>query len=471
MSTYSILLNILDRVREEAPQEFVTYRPDPLDTEKLNQARSRAYIHLYLKAYLGVLDFRIRESLITDGVSDGGIDGYYIDSTSKTIYFLQSKFRTKETTFQAKEIQVGEILKMDTDRILSGEIAHENGVQYNAKILDMQRKIREIPDIGRYRYEVIILANLKKISESKLRLLTGGLPCKVFDYKRAYSDLVLPIITGTYYKYSEINISVNLSNKSEGGKIIYVVETELGPCEIRVLFVPLTEIGRLMFDYKNSILKYNPRSFLTLKEGTINDEIKQTVLRKVINEFALFNNGITILSDETGFNPKTGQKDRAQLSLRNPQIINGGQTAYTLSIIYEEALEKDKSLIEKLDSKEVMLKVITLKMSKEVSAEKKLKLIESISTATNKQNSVDPADRQSNNKRLIDAQKNLFSDFGILLERKRGEFYDGLRYEYINKNELIDRAIFMRIAYATLGYLNHPKKRKKSSQIKELRRF
>lgn len=459
MSKYSTLLNILDKIRNEAPPSLTFYKPEQTDNERINQARARAYIHLFLKANIGLLNFDERESYITDGPHDGGVDGFFINFSTKTILFIQSKFGATENNFKNKAISVKDLLKMDIDRITKGEIKHENGVPYNAKILAMQQKMVELPDISRYTYEVIILANLSHLSTDKIQLLTG-LPTQIYDFKKTFSDLVFPIIAGTFYNYSDLNINVNLSNKSSGAHINYSVETALGMCDITVLFVPLNEIGKLMYEYKNSILKYNPRSYLTLKEGSINDEIKQTILTRDTNEFALFNNGITILSDDTDFNYKIGQKDKGRLSLKNPQIINGGQTAFTLSLIYEESLKKNVSLKAKLENKEVLVKIITFSLENTIPIDKKLELIESISDATNKQNQVNSADRSSNNPLLIASQKSLFTDFGFLLERKRGEFYDGLRYGYIDKSQIIDRGIFMRIAYSCLGYPVPPKKEK-----------
>lgn len=459
MSQYKILVNILDKIRSEAHESLVSYNPPIENVEKINLARSWAYIHLYLKACLGLIDFNERESYLTDGVNDGGIDAFYIDYETKSIYFIQSKFRTNENNFHNKDILLEEILKMDISRIIEGEVTHENGVPYNSKILAMQKKIQEIKDIARYRYEVIILANLTKVGDSKIKILTGGFPGTVYDFSKTFSDLVFPIISGTYYNYSDLAININLSNKSYNANINYSVDVELGTADITVLFVPLYEIGKLMYKYKNSILKYNPRSFLALKEGSINDEIRQTILDKNTNEFALFNNGITILSDETSYNQHIGKKNTGQIILKNPQIINGGQTAFTLSLIYENSLS-EIDLKDKLDSKEVLVKVITFSLNNETTVSKKLQLIEDISEATNKQNEVNSADRNSNNPLLLDSQKLLFSDFGLLLERKRGEFFDGLRYEYVDKSNIVDRQIFMKIGYACLGYPVVPKKEK-----------
>tara|TARA_B100000809_G_scaffold185304_1_gene183393 strand:- start:15994 stop:16185 length:192 start_codon:yes stop_codon:yes gene_type:complete len=63
----------------------------------------------------------------------------------------------------------------------------------------------------------------------------------------------------------------------------------------------------------------------------------------------LFNNGITILSDETHFNQRIGQKNKAQLSVNNLQIINGSHTAYTISLLYEELILSDGEFNNKLE--------------------------------------------------------------------------------------------------------------------------
>ena len=68
-----------------------------------------------------------------------------------------------------------------------------------------------------------------------------------------------------------------------------------------------------------------------------------------------------MLSEETNFNERVGVKDLAQVVLTNPQIINGGQTAYTLSRLFEQVLKGE--LPEAIfDNKEVLVKIITFEM-------------------------------------------------------------------------------------------------------------
>jgi hypothetical protein len=448
MSKHETLVNILDQLRNEAPPENKRYYPPETDLEKLNQARARAFIHLFLKVKFGLIDFRDRERLVTDGSNDGGIDAYYIDKELKRIFLIQSKFRPAENNFQEKEISLSELLNMDVDRISDGEITDENGKEYNGKIKQLLRELSEISDIGRYKYEIIILANLKEKTPSKLKKLTGGFGAVVFDHERTYQELVFPVVTGTYYSANELKIYLSLSNKtSSSARISYRVLTEYKECEISVLFVPTLEIARTLHKFKNSVLKYNPRSYLELANNTVNKEIAKTITDVQTNEFALYNNGITMLSYGTEFNEKIGQKDKAQVIISQPQIINGGQTAFTLSRIYEENLSNGNQE-ELFADKEVLLKVITFPEKEQEDSEEQLNLIEAISKATNQQTPVEEADRRSNDRIQIEMQNAIFSSFGYFYERKRGEYADGIKAGYIKRSQIIERELFLRLCKA-----------------------
>jgi AIPR protein len=100
---------------------------------------------------------------------------------------------------------------------------------------------------------------------------------------------------------------------------------------------------------------------------------------------------------------KVGRKERGQLYVKNPQIINGGQTAYTLSYIYEDAINAGEDVEKVFDGKEVMLKVITF--ADTTSREQVNNLIEEVSKSTNRQTPVEEADRRSNDSMQIQLQK------------------------------------------------------------------
>jgi hypothetical protein len=461
MSTkYQILLRILDAIRSEAAgtKWVKKYAVDDTGPEAIAAARARAYVHLYLKVMFGIIDFKDREPYVTDGGYDGGIDGFYIDRDAKRIYLLQSKFRQTESNFEQKSIDHSELLSMDIERITSGETLDEAGNAYNGKILGLIRMISELPDVARYNYCISIIANCN-ISPSDVRRLTGGFNAEIFDFSKAYDKLVFPILNGTYFRASDITIHLDLANKSAGAKTNYSVTTPCYDCEITVLFVPALEIAKVMDRYRNSILEHNPRSYLDLDGQTVNAAIKETLLRPDSNEFALMNNGLTILSDETNINERIGQHNKAQVRLLNPQIINGGQTAYTLSRIFNE--DKDRAE-ENFSGKEVLVKVITLTSKTPGNADdtERQRLIDEISAATNRQTAVITTDRFANASIHIELQKVLFSRYGFLYERKRGEFSDGVFSSYIDRTEILDRTLFIRLLLTIYGRIGKAVRRK-----------
>ncbi|WP_084151429.1 AIPR family protein [Paracidovorax oryzae] len=458
---YQILLRILDQIRSEASEKHLKkYKPDALELEKINQARARALIHLYFKVSFGILSFEDREFLVTDGAYDGGIDGYYIDQDNKKIYLIQSKFRSTAENFESKNISLDEILRMDINRILDGETMDEAGNEYSGKIKQLQREVNNIADVARYKYVVVVLANTSEIPKEKLKILTGGHPVEIFDFNRCYEELVFPVVAGSFFTAGDLSIPIDLSNKSSGSKISYTVTTKISDCEITVLFVPAIEIARIMHKYKNSVLKYNPRSYLELEGKSVNESIRQTIIDSETNEFALYNNGITMLSDETFINERIGQKNKAQLIVKNPQIINGGQTSYTLSRIYADRSPEEAD--EVFRGKEVLVKIITLINNE--SDHGKRQLIDEISNATNKQTPVINADKFANEVIHQNIQKKVFELFGLLYERKRGEFADGVEMGYIDKNSVIERNLFLRLVYASNGNPSKGNRRKLFSQ-------
>ena len=266
-----------------------------------------------------------------------------------------------------------------------------------------------------------------------------------------FGFLVFPVISGTYYSAPELRVHLDLSNKYSGTKISYTVATELTDCEITVVFIPIAEIAKVLHRYKNSILRFNPRSYLEFEGQKVNQAIRKTVLETKTNEFALFNNGITMMSDATDLNERIGQRNKAQLTLMNPQIINGGQTAYTLSRLYEELTDSERE--QAFLGKEVLLKIITVieTEGKQSSPEATADLISRISSATNQQTTVINADKFSNDHVFLDLQKLLFRRYSLLFERKRGEFADGIHKGYVKADQIIECNLFFRLFLAVRG--------------------
>ena len=142
-----------------------------------------------------------------------------------------------------------------------------------------------------------------------------------------------------------------------------------------------------------------------------------------------------------------------------PQIINGGQTAYTLS----RAFNEDRlGAEERFAGKEVLTKIITLtpKDPSKDTAVERLRLIDEISAASNRQTPVVGADRASNDLMYMKLQRTLFDNYGLLYERKRGEFSDGIDAGYIDRSQIMERNLFLRILLSTKGQLNKARRKR-----------
>jgi hypothetical protein len=442
MNKYEILVKILDNIRYESPENFKLFRADESDNDKVNLARSKSLIHLFLKVKFGLLDFNERNDFVTDEGADGGIDGYYIDHEKKEIYFIQSKFRINKENFENKAIKIEEVLKMHIKRIFKECKYYDrdiNGTRYNGKICKLVDSIKSLKEP--YIPKIFLLANNNLITMDQFKVLTGGYVPEIFDYNKVYSELVFPIIAGTFYNIKSFTFQFKL--KPTSSKISYFVDTEEQRCEIIILFIPTIEIAKMMSKYKNTILHYNPRSYLSLKENDVNQDIRRSIIEKETNVFSLFNNGITII---TNFAKTIEQAGNLLINVTNPQIINGGQTAYTLCNIYEDILKKRQS-ISIFDNKEVLVKIIDFN-SENNDKRKKINLINEISKATNQQTPVLPPDRTSNDDYQLKMQEYFYSHFNYFYERKKGEFFDGIENKYIDDSLIINREQLFRIALA-----------------------
>jgi len=443
MLRYKTLLRVLDKICDEAPPAYSSYHPDSCDNEKVIHARSRAFIHLFLKVKCGIATFKERHELITDGSQDGGIDAYYIEQEKKRVYLIQSKFRSTQENFEEKSISADDLVKMEVTRILQGKSTDGNGNDFNDKIKLFQVKWRNTPSPAHYQYVVIILGNLKGYNNSQIIRLVDNSHYEVYDFKRTYDELLFPLCSGTYYDPKEIEITINL-NKKEQSTLKQAITTKHGEFHVRILFVPVSEIGRVLSKYKNAILKYNPRNYLSLSRNKVNQSIRDSVLSSDTNDFAVYNNGITVICDSFKMSESTGNVNVGQIILTNPQIINGGQTAYTLSNIYET---HEANLAKVFGDKEVMLRVIVVSSGEAFN----LKFIEEISNATNQQSRVEEADRRSSEPIQMDIQKLIYVDFGYMYERKRGEFYYATAGDYVERDIIVNRADFLRSYLAFKG--------------------
>lgn len=454
---YDLLTEILDAIRKDAPDLYKSYHD--VETEaKLTKARCRAYIHLLLKMKFKIEKFENRECLITDEGGDGGLDAYFIDKEEKVIYLIQSKFRTTEKNFESKDIEPQELIKMEYDRIIKGEKEDSYGTKYNSKILNFQVELSKIDDTAEYTYRIVILANLKKCNDYQIKKMIGEYSYDIYDYEKTYKELIYPICTSDNHEKAKMVINLY---QQELSILQEEFNVSIGKCKTSVIFLPVIEIAKLMNTYKNSILKYNPRNYLSISESEVNSKIKKSILEDECQEFGILNNGITILCDSFKYTCNAGVKDKKSIIANNPQIINGAQTSYTLSKIWNDNKNKN---IDFLKCKKVMVKFIEVIKDDKVSEEDYIDFIYKISDATNTQNTVDKSDRTSNKKTQKEFQKFIYDNYGYLYERKKGEYYPILSNKNIEskkvKSLIIKKAEIIRCSLAYSGKVRFAKHNK-----------
>jgi len=416
-------------------------------TEKKMYARCLALTHLYLKVQFWLIDFEDRKVYVTEWAWDGWIDGYYIDEINLYVYIIQSKFRLDEENFLKKEIKVDELLNIEIKRILKWEKTDESWHKYNGRILGFQRKIEELSKKNTLNYQTIIIANLnKKITDKDICTVLWSFKTDIvrFNYELIYNKLIFPVISWTYFKQENLTLNIETGDvQNEKDCIDYKVCLKKKNLWVMVMYVPTKEIWKALYKYKNAILEYNPRSYLEMKSWNVNSEIYNSIISNDYNEFALYNNWITILCSNAEFNNAIGKKWQWILKITNPQIINWWQTSFTLSRIYEDVINNNfqESIF---DNKTVLLKVI-----KDIDLKIDGKIIEKISRATNRQSYVKDADRKSNDEIQIKIQNEIYRIYWFFYERKTWEFAEWIKSKYINADLIIKREVFLKMALCT----------------------
>lgn len=423
--------------------------PDFYIKDKSNKIKTLALIHLYLNARFGLNDFNERHDLITDNPDDGGVDAYYIDREKRKIYFIQSKFGNTKRNFEEHKTSPDELAKMEIQAILRGDNTYLDNLgnvrNFSQGIKKLQSRISNLKKESKLdiEKEIIILANVD-FKNKTIKKLVGNYKYSIIDYKQIY-DILFDFLSGVFYEPKDISFSVPVASYHN-----YACEknikTSVGSCKTILCFVSVINIAEQLDKYKNAILKYNPRCYLGLSGKIISDDmdnlsVNEEISRSLLidnNDFAILNNGITILAKRVKWDPENGDNLSVDLFLSSPQIINGGQTAYTLSKLYKNNRRKIKN-------KEVMLKIIEI-------TEGNGGFMNSISKAANKQNVINDDDRKSNDEIQEKLQKAIYVEFGYLYERKRGEFYNSVDKKIVDKKHIINKRDLAKSYFAFLGH-------------------
>lgn len=201
---------------------------------------------------------------------------------------------------------------------------------------------------------------------------------------------------------------------------VYCLPAHLNTDEYQsyLLVVPGTLLAGLYGKYGARLLEQNVRTFLQAR-GKVNKGLRNTIINQPEKFFA-YNNGLTTTAE--AIEVKLSENGWRLKSLKNLQIVNGGQT--TASIY--SAMKKDKA---QLDHLFVQMKLTIVK------PEEAEDLIPKISEYANTQNKVNAADFFSNHPfhiRIEDFSRRIYAPAIDGGHKQTKWFYERARGQYLD---------------------------------------
>lgn len=343
---------------------------------------------------------------LTEGSQDCGIDAFYYDleldeENNSNLIIIQSKFKQEDGAtgaFQEKDIRS----YIDTCRKIL------NGREFDSANENLQAKIRvyreELKDNGcpSVKISLILVTNgrihegFKEIEEIKKFEQSGHkvIFLDALSYGRVKETKEARLLTSLLH-CDDLRNSVFKYDRYDGG---------IFPCSLLDLMQYYQEAG------EEALLNQNVR--FKIKKSQINQEIERSFLEDP-KFFCFLNNGITLVCSD--FEIKETCHEKTSITIKNPSIVNGGQTISTLYPLFR----KKDSLFDYQDQFEQAFIVVRLY---KVPQDYVLK----IAKATNSQNPIDIVDLKSNDLPQKKT-KEYFSKKGIGLLIKEGEdinYYD-----------------------------------------------
>lgn len=341
---------------------------------------------------LGHDDFLLQ---FTDGANDGGLDFYHIQGNS--YYIFQSKFTRKPRKVTQDEImhEVNKVVKTlvvenpnkraegfvnSLRRALSERDAFLEIVWLTTNIVENSTREAIQNQLSTIRHERNWKINAEFVAIDK-----SDLEGIIFDFNHGF-----------------VPQAGKRSVRLERGKWIRDVDYETGVLSV-VCTVNVNDILQWftsLHDIDNFLQK-NVRGFLG--EKGINKGIKRSY--KDSPEWFWFkHNGIIVFADTLEIHERNGT-----LEMRNPQIVNGGQTLKVLYSTYDEMSKQENSA-------KVLLRAYRLPYYHSKTYRISVDIIE----ALNSQNKILPSDLRSNDPRQVRLER-LLRNLGYSYFRKRAK--------------------------------------------------
>lgn len=346
-----------------------------------------------------IIDGDFNSTIFGKNNTDLGIDAYYVDRKNEIIYLYNFKYSHKFNINSQNKLTVlsdvsaflgslKSLKKKNREQKLS-----ENDLQdYSRKTAIVLKKLAGIlaKRGSTFKiYLVFVSNNMKQLpvkSDEENHLSDIGV--------NKVSEFTLPTIYTEWFGKPEFNAQITIDNSEMiSYKINKDQNTYIFPISI-IDLVGITdkeETNRDNYKRKDSewdpkfndqIIEKNVRRYLGRKKSKYNESIVRT-LQTEPELFFLYNNGITIIVDDTEIIEEFS--DAKRYKLKNLQIVNGGQT---VRAVYDFIKSHTTNWFESLKNAKVLIKLVKVDNDK-VRSEK-------IAEYTNSQNPISNIDLRSN---------------------------------------------------------------------------
>lgn len=384
-----MIMDIAKQIVDQRVNKIIEENTHFFEETDQEKKRSKAFLLLGVSAYLDI-DIEEAEQYITDGGNDGGFDAAYIveaqDSQLNVVLF-QSKYSRKldgDSNFPANAVEKA----VNTVKNIFDPSA---SIVLNEKSREKVEEIRSFILDGYIPYVTFVMLNNGLIwnqdAQNHIDNAFGQQKQVQFEHFN-HKDIIQYINRG-----NPIDTQMTLFGKA--------IQEDFNYKRVIVGKVSVAEIYHLIEEFGDALFEKNIRRYLgrnAVNEGIINTLTDQQDRAN----FFFFNNGITMICDQFGYNGLQNQD--WIVKMKRLQIINGGQTCKTIYQVMKEHPNEDFS------------QVYVLVRLYEVSDDEDI--IRAITYATNSQNPVDFRDLKSND----DCQKLLergAADLGYSYKRKR----------------------------------------------------
>lgn len=372
------------------------------------ETNSSAFSWLALEAILHLNSDDI-EDAITDGSMDGGVDAIYIEDRIVNIFTFKYTDTFENSSKNFPETDLDKLLV--TVQGIYGKSTVQTTV--NEALWEKITEIWSLFAVGSLKFRYFICSNKQRPTEAAIQKFETGL--RDFRFVEFFyfdqEDLVNKILER---KYRKVNGQLSFVDKQ-------YFERSDGNVKGVVATLAASDLISLVADPKNTNQInedcFNDNVRIYKKENRINKRILETALSEENYQFWYLNNGITIVCDECEYSPNTRGP---RVTLRNLQIVNGGQTTHALF----EASQVDPERI-----KDVLLLVRICQTKRDNT------IADKISETTNSQTPVTTRDLHAND-RIQRKLEDEFKSIGYFYERKANQYENELAGKRLN-NELL----------------------------------